>query len=161
MQEAFTQQINGLIQAKVSIEKRIPSPVFLFISSFYFQRQLEIDADLDRSKYESDMKRMQIVQDALKEQVSKDIPQPFPKHLDCLVLLLLQHEIFDTRSISRTESNLEGTLAQQRSRRSSGGQDAISSFSFERSPVGEGNAESCSFMCRLSLVCSHAQAKCL
>ena len=160
MQEAFTQQINSLIQEKVRIEKLIPSPVSLSVSSLCFQRQLEIDADLERSKYESDVKRMQIVQDALKEQVSNDLLRPIPQHLDCL-LLLLQHEIFDTRSISRTDSNLEGTLTQQRSRRSSGGQDAISSFSFERSPVREDTGKSYSVMCRLSIVCSHAQAKCL
>jgi hypothetical protein len=125
---------------------------------FCFQRQLEIDADLEKSKYDSDLKRMQIVHEALKEQVSNDIPQPIPKHLDCR---LVQHEIFDTRSISRTDSNLEATMAQQRSRRSSGGQDAISSFAFERSPVRENNAESYLIMCPLTIVCSHAQAKCL
>jgi len=47
MQEAFTQQINSLIQEK---------------------KQLEIDNEVDKSKYESDLKRMQIVQETLKEQ---------------------------------------------------------------------------------------------
>ncbi|CAF3751892.1 unnamed protein product [Rotaria sordida] len=91
MQEAFTQQINSLIQEK---------------------RQFELDAELEKTKYESDLKRLQIVHDALKE----------------------QNNLFDAQSISRSSSNLESTLQQQRSRRSSGGHDTPSSFSFERSP---------------------------
>ncbi|CAF1929041.1 unnamed protein product [Rotaria magnacalcarata] len=91
MQEAFTQQINSLIQEK---------------------RQLEMDAELEKSKYDSDLKRLQIVNDALKE----------------------QQNLFDTTSMSRSSSTLESTLQQQRSRRSSGGHDTLLSFAIERSP---------------------------
>jgi len=91
MQEAFTQQINGLIQEK---------------------RQLELDAELERSKYESDLRKIQILQDSLKE----------------------QQNLFTAHVISRTSSNLESTLAQQqRARHPSSGQDTPNSFLFERS----------------------------
>ncbi|CAF4132350.1 unnamed protein product, partial [Rotaria sp. Silwood2] len=76
------------------------------------KRQLEVDAELEKTKYESDLKRLQIVHDALKE----------------------QQNLFDVHSISRSSSNLENTLQQQRSRRSSGGHDTPTSFAFERSP---------------------------
>ncbi|CAF0901011.1 unnamed protein product [Adineta steineri] len=89
MQEAFTQQINSLMQEK---------------------RQIELDTEHEKTKYESDIKKLQIVNDALKEQSNQ----------------------YDTHSIHRTSSNLE-TLAQQHSRHPSGGYDTPSTFSFERS----------------------------
>ncbi|CAF3668166.1 unnamed protein product [Adineta steineri] len=89
MQEAFTQQINSLMQEK---------------------RQIELDTEHEKTKYESDIKKLQIVNDALKEQSNQ----------------------YDTHSIHRTSSNLE-TLAQQHNRHPSGGYDTPSTFSFERS----------------------------
>jgi len=91
MQEAFTQQINGLIQEK---------------------RQFELDAELEKSKYESDLKKIQILHDSLKE----------------------QQILFNAHSIPRTSSNLESTLSQQqRNGRPSSGRDTPNLFSFERS----------------------------
>ncbi|UJR27494.1 hypothetical protein I4U23_008778 [Adineta vaga] len=75
------------------------------------KRQLELDAEVERSKHESDFKKLQIVHDALKE----------------------QQNLYDSNSMHRTNSSLETTLAHQRSRRSSGGQDTPTSFTFERS----------------------------
>ncbi|CAF0804971.1 unnamed protein product [Adineta ricciae] len=75
------------------------------------KRQLEMDTEVDKSKYESDLKRLQIANEALKEQVN----------------------LYDSNSIHRTNSNLETTLAQQYSRRSSGGRDTPTVFTFERS----------------------------
>jgi hypothetical protein len=72
---------------------------------------------------------MQIVQDALKEQVTKSYKN---KKINTS---FLKHDLYDSRSISRTNSNLESITAQQRSRRPSGGHDTPNSFSFERSPV--------------------------
>ncbi|CAF1010191.1 unnamed protein product [Adineta ricciae] len=75
------------------------------------KRQLELDTEVDKSKYENDLKRLQIANEALKEQVN----------------------LHDSNSIHRTNSNLETTLAQQHSRRSSGGRDTPTVFAFERS----------------------------
>ena len=72
-----------------------------------------MDTEVDKSKYESDLKRLQIANEALKEQVN----------------------LYDSNSIHRTNSNLETTLAQQHSRRSSGGRDTPTVFTFERSAV--------------------------
>jgi hypothetical protein len=53
------------------------------ISYRIFKRQIELDAEIERSKYDNDLKRMQIVHDALKEQVN-DIYYHYT-HLCCLV----------------------------------------------------------------------------
>ncbi|CAF0806459.1 unnamed protein product [Didymodactylos carnosus] len=93
MQEAFTQQINSLIQEK---------------------KQLEMDFELERIKYDNDLKKLQFVQDSLRE----------------------RQELLENRQLNRTESNLE-TLSSQRSRRSSQTETSLSSTilqSEQRSP---------------------------
>lgn len=73
---------------------------------------MELDSEVERTKYESDLKKIQLVHDTLKE----------------------QHDLFQSQALTRSNSNLESTLSQQRSRRSSGGHDTPISLIFDRSP---------------------------
>jgi len=82
------------------------------------KKQLEMDSEAEKLKYDNDVKKLQLVQDALRE----------------------RQELLENRPLNRTESNLESmssTALMERSRRSS--QTETPSFShsllaYERSP---------------------------